>query len=135
MQSHKTIFNYVPCDNDYELTFAKFLNKAGDIKAFAKLPMQLGFCIQYTDTSANIRNYFPDFIAINEDDSRWIIETKGREDVEVALKDQAAINWCNAATELTKQDWRYLKVLQKDFEELRPIEFEELLIGVNAYVG
>ena len=135
MQSTKTVFNYVPCDNDYELTFAKFLDKAGDIKAFAKLPMQLGFCIQYTDTSANIRNYFPDFIAINEDDSRWIIETKGREDVEVALKDQAAINWCNAATELTKQEWRYLKVLQKDFEELRPIEFEELLIGVNAYVG
>ena len=130
MQSTKTVFNHVPCDNDYELAFAKFLDKAHDVKAFAKMPMQLGFCIQYTDTSANIRNYFPDFIAIIEDGNRWIIETKGREDVEVALKDQAAINWCNAATELTKQEWRYLKVLQKIFEDLRPDNFSELLTGV-----
>ena len=134
MQSAKTVFNYVPCDNDYELAFAKFLDKAADVEAFAKLPMQLGFCIQYTDTSANIRNYFPDFIAIHENGSRWIIETKGREDVEVALKDQAAQNWCNAATELTGTEWRYLKVLQKVFEELRPDEFGELLIGIDKTI-
>jgi len=30
------------------------------------LPEQFGFCIQYTDTVTNIRNYFPDFIAIDE---------------------------------------------------------------------
>ena len=130
MQSQKTVFNYVPCDNDYELAFAKFLDKSDDVKAFAKLPMQLGFCIQYTDTLANIRNYFPDFIAINKDGSHWIIETKGREDVDVALKDQAAINWCNAATELTGTRWKYLKVLQKAFEDLRPDDFEELVTGV-----
>ncbi|NCC72924.1 MAG: hypothetical protein EOM06_05960 [Sphingobacteriia bacterium] len=131
LEAMKTVFNYTPCDNDYEYIFAKFLDKSEDIISFAKLPEQFGFCIQYTDTLANIRNYFPDFLAIHEDGSRWIIETKGREDVEVKLKDNAAINWCNTATELTKENWNYLKVLQKEFEALHPDNFEELLAGAN----
>jgi len=131
LEAKKTVFNYTPCDNEYEFDFAKFLDKSDDIISFAKLPEQFGFCIQYTDTLANIRNYFPDFIALHEDGSRWIIETKGREDVEVKLKDNAAINWCNTATELTKENWNYLKVLQKEFEALHPDNFEELVAGVN----
>ena len=131
IEAKKSIFNYTPCDNDYEWAFAKFLDKAADINAFAKLPPQLGFCIQYTDTLANIRNYFPDFIAITEDGKHWIIETKGREDIEVKLKDIAALNWCNTATELTKTEWNYLKVLQKDFESLHPDNFTELLTVIN----
>lgn len=131
LEAKKTVFNFTPCDNEYEFDFAKFLDKSEDIISFAKLPEQFGFCIQYTDTLANIRNYFPDFIALHEDGSRWIIETKGREDVEVKLKDNAALNWCNTATELTKENWNYLKVLQKEFEALHPDNFEELLAGVN----
>jgi type III restriction enzyme len=131
LEAKKSIFNYTPCANEYELAFAKFLEKTPDIKAFAKLPEQFGFCIQYTDTYANIRNYFPDFIAIDNDDNRWIIETKGREDIEVKLKDNAAIHWCKTATELTGTAWQYLKVLQKDYENLRPDNFAELLTGIN----
>ena len=127
LEAKKTIFNYTPCDNDFEYNFAKFIDKADDIKAFAKLPEQFGFCIQYSDTVANIRNYFPDFIAIANDNTNWIIETKGREDIEVKLKDNAAINWCKTASELTKEKWEYLKVPQKEFEQLRPNTFKELL--------
>jgi type III restriction enzyme len=130
-EAKKTIFNYTPCDNDFEYDFAKFLDKLEDIKAFAKLPEQFGFCIQYTDTIANIRNYFPDFIAITEDGTNWIIETKEREDIEVRLKDNAAINWCRTASELTKENWKYLKVPQKEFEQLHPESFEELLAAIN----
>lgn len=130
-EAKKTVFNYVPAHNDFELNFTRFLDGAKDIKAFAKLPEQFGFCIQYTDTLANIRNYFPDFIAVTQDGNCWIIETKGREDIEVKLKDNAAINWCNTATELTGTEWKYIKVLQKDFEDLRPDNFEELLAGIN----
>lgn len=132
LEAKKTIFNYIPCDNGYEYEFAKFLDKSEDIVSFAKLPEQFGFCIQYTDTLANIRNYFPDFIAFHEDGSCWIIETKGREDIEVKLKDNAAINWCKTATELTNENWNYLKVLQKDFEAFHPESFEELLAGINS---
>jgi hypothetical protein len=50
---------------------------------------------------------------------------------EVKIKDKAAIYWCDTATELTGTVWKYLKVLQKEFESLRPDEFAELLIGLN----
>ncbi len=131
LEAKKSIFNYTPCDNDFEYNFAKFLEKAEDIKAFSKLPEQFGFCLQYTDTLANIRNYFPDFISIAEDGTKWIIETKGREDIEVKLKDNCAINWCKSATELTGESWNYLKVPQKEFEGLHPETFEELLAAIN----
>lgn len=131
LEAKKSVFNYTPCDNDFEYSFAKFMEKAEDIKAFAKLPEQFGFCIQYTDTLANIRNYFPDFIAISEDNTNWIIETKGREDIEVKLKDNAAKNWCRIATELTDASWQYIKVPQKEFEQLHPDSFEELIAAVK----
>ena len=125
----KSVFNYTPCDNDFELAFAQFLEKSEDVRAFAKLPEQFGFCIQYTDTLANIRNYYPDFVAITKDGDYWLIETKGREDIEVQLKDQAAHHWCETASSLTDTTWKYLKVLQKDFEKLHPDEFSDLLVG------
>lgn len=131
LEAKKTVFNYAACGNDFEYDFAKFLDKSEDVKAFAKIPDQFGFCIQYTDTLANIRNYFPDFVAIAKDGTRWIVETKGREDVEVKLKDGAAVNWCDSATHLTGQTWQYLKVPQKDFEKLHPESFEELLSGIG----
>jgi len=131
LEAKKTVFNYTPCDNEFEYNFAKFLDKADDVKAFAKLPEQFGFSIQYTDTLANIRNYFPDFIAISDKNTNWIIETKGREDIEVKMKDNAAINWCKIASALADSSWEYIKVLQKDFEKLHPVSFEELIAAIN----
>ena len=120
------MFNYVTCDNELEYAFAKFLDGAEDVEAFAKLPEQFGFSIEYPDTLSNIRNYFPDFVARVSDETHWIIETKGREDIEVRLKDEAAKRWCDNATLLTGTSWRYLKVPQKEFEQLHPSLFNEL---------
>jgi type III restriction enzyme len=131
LDAKKTVFNYTPCDNEFEYNFAKFLEKADDVKSFAKLPEQFGFCVQYTDTLANIRNYYPDFIATTKDKTNWIIETKGREDIEVRLKDNAAINWCNTASQLTGQSWQYIKVPQKEFDQLHPDDLEELVAVIN----
>jgi type III restriction enzyme len=126
LEAKKTVFNYVTCDNELEYAFAKFLEGAEDVEAFAKLPEQFGFSIEYPDTLSNIRNYYPDFVARVSDGTYWIIETKGREDTEVRLKDEAARRWCQNATELTPDTWRYLKVPQKEFETLRPSRFAEL---------
>jgi type III restriction enzyme len=126
LEARKTVFNYTPCDNEFEYAFAKFLDKTEDIEAFAKLPEQFGFCIQYTDVNANIRNYFPDFIARSQEGENWIIETKGREDTDVVHKDAAAERWCAAASEYTNKKWRYMKVMQNVFEEVRPETFFEL---------
>ncbi len=129
-ESKKTIFNYVACDNEFELNFTKFLHRSEDVISFSKLPQQFGFSIQYTDTRANIRHYFPDFVVKISENEFWLVETKGREDVEVALKDQAAQNWCENATKLTKVNWQYIKAKQNEFEKLHPNNFQELCIAL-----
>ncbi|RKZ66118.1 MAG: hypothetical protein DRQ99_10630 [Candidatus Parabeggiatoa sp. nov. 3] len=131
LESDKTVFNYVACDNEFERDFAQFLNRAEDIIAFAKLPQQFGFSIQYTDSRANIRHYYPDFVA-RQNGQHWLIETKGREDIEVKLKDEAAQYWCDNAIELTGIDWHYLKVLQSAFEQWQPNDFQELKMGLQG---
>jgi type III restriction enzyme len=132
LESNKTVFNLVACDNDFELAFAQFLDNSIDVVSFSKLPEQFGFCIQYTDTLANVRNYYPDFVARTIGNEYWLIETKGREDVDVKMKDNAAKNWCEVASELTGASWNYVKVLQKEFEKLQPDEFSDLQVLSNA---
>jgi type III restriction enzyme len=119
-ESKKTILNLVPCDNEFERTFAKFLDKAKDVKAFSKIPQSFGFSIDYVDGNYNQRSYHPDFAAIAEDGTNWLLETKGQEGEETKFKDAAAERWCENATTLTKKSWRYKKIPQKKFMELEP---------------
>jgi type III restriction enzyme len=125
-EAAKCVFNLVPCDNLFEREFARFLDNVPDVEAFAKLPEQFGFSIEYTDNAANLRYYYPDFVARLENGERWLVETKGAETVEVAHKDRAATLWCENATMLTGTPWRYLKVPQKEFAKLQPSEFGDL---------
>ena len=66
LEARKCVFNLVPCDNDFEYEFAKFLESAKDVVAFSKLPQQFGFSIEYTDNNANLRYYYPDFVVKTE---------------------------------------------------------------------
>jgi len=125
-QATKTVFNLVPCDNEFEKDFAVFLEKTGDVTAFSKLPEQFGFAIEYTDSASNLRYYEPDFVVVLEDGAHYLVETKGREDIDVAHKDRAAQIWCENATLLTGTQWAYLKVPQREFEKLQPKEFTDL---------
>lgn len=54
------------------------------------------------------------------------METKGREDTDVAHKDRAATLWCENASALTGQQWSYLKVPQAGFDKLQPTAFSDL---------
>ena len=125
-EADHTVFNMVPCDNDFEKSFAKFLDNADDITAFAKLPQPFGFSIDYVDLGMNLRSYYPDFVALDSSGQHWLIETKGMESAEVSQKDAAAANWCENASALTKIPWRYVKVPQKGFEVLQPKHFADL---------
>lgn len=125
-EARKCVLNFVPCDNEFERAFAKFLDQAADVAAFCKLPDTFGFVIPYTDTSANLRNYRPDFVAVLTNGEHWIVETKGQENIDVARKDKAAALWCENATELTGTTWHYLKVPQKHYEKLHPADFADL---------
>ncbi len=126
-EGQKCVFNMVPCDNDFEREFAKFLDNASDVTAFAKLPRAFGFTIEYTDTAMNLRNYEPDFVATDKSGVHWLLETKGQENVDVLRKDVAAIRWCENATKLAGNKWRYAKIPQKEFEALQPTRLRDLM--------
>jgi type III restriction enzyme len=128
IKAEKTVFNLVPCGNKFEQAFAEFLQAAPDITAFAKLPEQFGFAIEYTDATNNLRYYEPDFVAVAENRAHYLIETKGREDVDVANKDRAAMLWAENATRLTGTQWQYVKVPQREFEKLQAGEFADVLV-------
>ncbi len=124
----KCVYNLVPCDNEFEKEFAKFLQSASDVARFAKLPEPFGFAIEYTDTYGNLRYYYPDFVAVMTNDNHYLIETKGQETPEVARKDEAATYWAENATHLTGTTWRYIKVPQKEYQQLQPTELNDLLV-------
>jgi type III restriction enzyme len=124
----KSVFNLVPCDNEFEKEFARFLEKADDVDRFAKLPEQFGFAIEYTDSVSNLRYYEPDFVVLTKDGTHYIAETKGLEDVNVANKDRAAHLWCENTTLLTGKPWAYVKILQTAYKQLQPNRFEDLLV-------
>lgn len=133
--AEKTVFNLVAPDNEFERSFARFLESAPDVAAFAKLPARFGFAIEYTDNAANLRYYEPDFVAVDREGAHFVMETKGREDIDVAHKDRAARIWAENATLLTGTPWDYVKVPQAGFERLQPADLGDLRVAFAPGTG
>jgi len=125
--ANKCIFNYVPCDNDFEVEFAKFLDRAEDVRAFSEIVPKVGFFVEYRDSDGNLRFYYPDFVVVTDKEGYVIIETKGREDVDVVHKDKRIKLWCEDATNLTKSNWYFKRINQEDFEKYRFGSVKELI--------
>ena len=116
LEAHRTVFNRVPCDSDLEKRFAGWLDaRAADALAFAKNEQAVGFSVPYMSPSGGLRRYWPDFV-VRTADARYVVETKGLETIEVPRKDQRMAAWCAAASALTRDDWRYLKVTEALFD-------------------
>jgi len=116
----KTVFNFVAVYNDFEAEFAKFLDTLPDVKKFAALADK--FSIDYLSSRGAIRFYHPDFVVVQEIRDKtifWIVETKGREYEDTDRKDQAIKKWCEGVSKQTASNWKYLKVLQCDFESFK----------------
>jgi len=129
----RTLFNLTPCGNDFEQAFARFLDGAFDVETFANLgnlprPLQL----EYLDGEANLRLYEPDFVACDNAGRHWLLETKGREDLDVACKDARAEQWCTDVTALAGVEWHYRKVPQKEFDRIKPQSLAELVSVLDA---
>lgn len=123
VECEKTVFNFTPVYNELEKAFADFLNKqANDITKFAALAeTYTQFSITYLNKKGGQSLYYPDFIAeqklSNGKKVIWIIETKGYEDENVALKDSESVQWCKKASEFTKIDWRFIKIADDFFRK------------------
>jgi len=49
--------------------------------------MNTRFALEYISKAGALRYYYPDFVLRLTDDTCMVVETKGQEDLDVALKD------------------------------------------------
>jgi len=131
--ANKCIFNYVPCDNNFEVDFAKFLDRSNDVIAFSKIVPKVGFFVEYRDAKGNLRLYYPDFVILLDNNECLIVETKGREDVDVERKDQRIKSWCEDVTKLTNKKWDFNRINQEDFEKYRFESIKQLLSTLKNF--
>ena len=127
--AERTIFNYVATYNPFERRFAQFLDKASDVDRFASLgttdqgDSSSQFRVDYLKPTGAIGFYHPDWVVVQRVDNaetNWIIETKGRVWESTAAKDEAIQDWCERITEATGSPWRYARVNQTAFERQKP---------------
>ena len=123
----KSIFNKVVGDSGFELRFGDFLDGCADIVSWAKTSQSTGFKIEYRNAEGGIGNYYPDFIVKQTPADLWIIETKGREDLDDPLKRERLRQWCgDASAQETARRFRSLFIREEDWDTYRPHDFAEL---------
>lgn len=115
----KSIFNKIVADNRYELAFASFLDNCPEVIAFAINHRGVYFKIEYQGEDGNIHEYFPDFF-VKTEKNIFVVETKGREDLDDLRKIDRLRQWCQDVNALNpKKTFIPLYVRQEDFEKNR----------------
>jgi len=128
----KSIFNKIVADSHLELEFAAFLDKADDVVSFAKNFFAVQFKIDYRNSDGEISNYYPDFIVKTKSGEIYVIETKGQQDLDVALKRKRLQQWCvDVNAEQKKHTYKELFVTEEDFRKYRTNSFSELVTALS----
>ncbi|MEP2828734.1 DEAD/DEAH box helicase family protein [Parvibaculum sp.] len=138
----RSIFNRVVGEQNagaLELAFAGFLEAAPDVQAFAKNYLAVGFKLDYVKANGELSTYTPDFIVRTDDGAVWIIETKGREEMDVPQKMNRLRQWCTDATEASKAAdgtrYGFVYVDQASFDRHKPKSFSGLASTFREYQG
>ncbi len=95
LPAHRTEFNRIVGDQGFELVFALLLDSCRSVKSFTKSYFAVGFKLDHVRADCDISNYVPDFIVKADDGSIWIIDTKGREELELPQKMARLRHWCD----------------------------------------
>ena len=121
LYAKKSLFNKVVGDNDFEREFAGFLEACPEVVSFVKNSQSTAFRIEYRTHDGTIANYYPDFVARTDSGEVWVVETKGREDLEDPEKWSRLVQWCaDASARDQSARYRPMFVRQERFEEHRP---------------
>lgn len=128
----KSIFNKIVGDSEFELQFASFLEQCEDIISFAKnygnVAGNFQYKIDYKNVDGGISYYYPDFIIKKDVKNIYVIETKGREDLNDLKKIERLAQWCEDANKSqSKYKYSMLYVKQEDWEKYKVKDFEELI--------
>ena len=127
MVPKKSVFNRIIGDSGFELEFAAFWTTATDVVSFAKNYLAVGFKLDYVKADGDISNYYPDFIVKVSRREIWLVETKGREDLNDPGKWDRLQQWCADASRLDSgQQYRALFVREEDWEQYKPTSFRDL---------
>jgi len=123
----KSVFNKIVGDSHFELEFADFLERCEDIVSYAKNYFSVHFKIDYKDADGNIKDYYPDFFVKVSDKKMYIVETKGREDLDDVEKIKRLHQWCSDINSVqSKVVFTALYVKQEDWEKYDVKNFREL---------
>ena len=132
----KSVFNRIIGDSHFELLFASFLEDCSDVVSYAKNYLAVRFKLDYVKADGDISNYSPDFLVKLSSKRIFIVETKGREDLDVPLKMQRLRQWCediNRAQADAEYDFAYVD--EESFEKYKPASFKQLIAGFREYKG
>jgi type III restriction enzyme len=147
LEAARTVFNYVATYNDFERSFAEFLDKkAEDVLRFASLgTTEQGdsgtqFRVDYVKPSGARGFYHPDWVVVQNTPAgevNWIVETKGRVWEGTTAKDEAIEHWCAHVSSATGAAWRYMRIDQRWFDSLKPVSLAQLTAAADSpgFVG
>lgn len=124
----KSVFNKIVGDNNLEFAFAQLLDSCDDIISFTKNYFEIQFRIDYRNADGSIAYYYPDFLVKVDERTVYVVETKGREDVDDPRKIDRLAQWCKDANAY-QNNMRYemLYIRQDDWEKYRPQSFVECI--------
>ena len=136
----KSLFSKIvgePHAGGFELDFARFLDAAPDVTAFTKNYLAVGFKIDYVKADGDLSTYTPDFFVKSTDDTVWIIETKGREELDLPHKMARLRQWCADATSASQAEggpaYRFVYVDQQGYERNPPSTLATLAASFTEY--
>ena len=120
----KSLFNKIIGDNPFELEFSSYCeNRFNDVVAFAKNTFGEGgvnFSIEYQKENGNIASFFPDFFIKTSPTAFFIVETKGREDLDDVRKIKRLAIWCNDINTVQKEyTYTPIYIKQEKWDEIK----------------
>jgi type III restriction enzyme len=137
----KSVFNIIAGDSTLELKFAAYLDTCPDVISFGKNYFAVNFKLDYLNADGNISYYYPDFLVkVKPKSAReelYVVETKGREDLDDPLKIKRLKQWCQDVNAIpgAKQIWNFVYVPENEFKKYRDNlkSFGDLVINFKEY--
>jgi type III restriction enzyme len=130
----KSLFNRMVGDSPFELQFAAFLEKCDDVISHAKNYLAVGYKLDYVNAEGDISTYYPDFLVKVSDREKFVVETKGQEDLDVPLKMQRLKQWCEDINRAKhEKEFDFVYVDQESFEKYKPTSFRQLVEAFKEY--
>ncbi len=128
----KSVFNKIIGDSHFELEFVSFLEDCEDIISYVKNYFAVHFKIDYRNADGSISDYYPDFIVKVSPKEYYVVETKGREDLDDVEKIKRLAQWCddvNASQKNMKYQMLYIKQEDWEAQQQKPRNFGEVVRG------